>query len=171
MIRKTNARIAACYSLTCHAKKKVACTCGEVFKCLSMYIYIYRSLCLEKSVPWPFFWVYIIVLYNYMLVFLQCKILSKIIRKEFGTFVSVAGSSSILWKKWLQQGHKLLPRNNYETWSAIFASWTCSLGNSLFWFFGLCFQNRCEKQRQRQFLKVLPSFEQVAFFFVVVLVT
>ena len=52
MIRKTNARIAACYSLTCHAKKKNACTCGEVFKCLSMYIYIYiyRSLCLEKSV-------------------------------------------------------------------------------------------------------------------------
>ena len=100
MIRKTNARIAACYSLTCHAKKKVACTCGEVFKCLSMCIYIYISLSLfGKKCPVTFFWVYIIVLYNYMLVFLQCKILSKIIRKEFGTFVSVAGSSSILWKK------------------------------------------------------------------------
>ena len=79
-------------------QKKNACTCGEVFKCLSMYIYIYIYIALSvwKKVSVTFFWVYIIVLYNYMLVFLQCKILSKIIRKEFGTFVSVTGSSSIL---------------------------------------------------------------------------
>ena len=97
MIRKTNARIAACYSLTCHAKKKMHVHVGKCLSvCLCIYIYIYIALSVWKKVSVTFFWVYIIVLYNYMLVFLQCKILSKIIRKEFGTFVSVTGSSSIL---------------------------------------------------------------------------
>ena len=70
----------------------------HVGKCLSvcLCIYIYIALSVWKKVSVTFFWVYIILLYNYMLVFLQCKILSKIIRKEFGTFVSVTSSSSIL---------------------------------------------------------------------------
>ena len=145
-----------------------------MFVYVYIYIYIYIALSVWKKVSVTFFWVYIIVLYNYMLVFLQCKILSKIIRKEFGTFVSVTGSSSILWKKCKLDCNKdtsCCQEIIMKLGLQFSQNWTCSLGNSLFCFFGLCFQNRCEKQRQRQFLKVLPSFEQVAFFFVVVLVT